>query len=543
MPLRSIISTAIFVLGMLAASEIAKPQTAQSPIAIEGHVIDATTSEPVIGATAIARLEGTQGGQAAVLTKQNGHFLLSVGGPGRYVISVSRPGFQPWIGPLAIVGESLALLDRVPKANLLSIRLKRFAVIAGNISDSNGSPVMGATVVLLRQRVTVTGVATVSVGRAATNDLGEYRFFGLSPGRYSICAYYRDGASAFGLRVTAKEDRTAATELAEYLDYGITCHPNAGDYSEAVPVQVRAGQVQSADIRLKMVTSVTVEGILDNLPESKSVSISLRPASQQFVGPSQSTTVHAESGRFDFKSVPPGSYVITGQLGSGSTALIVRSEVTVRTAPINIRIPLEPQPSFKGNVTYQGNLGTATPVVATQLWLDEITEGLRLPLPITKSGLFNIQSLPPGRYRISVASPSNLQVDHLSLDGTRLKSTILDIFKPITSIEIALTADLAAVKGTCEVKNGSLASQGLVLLINELDRTSSMTVLDSNGSFGIKALLPGTYRADCFLAVNSLEDITPEMYERTLRSGQRVTLDKNVTSQIPLLGTEMSGDN
>ena len=62
------------------------------------------------------------------------------------------------------------------------------AVITGRIVDELGDPAEEARVAILRAQNTDGQRRLVSVGSAETDDLGEFRLFGISPGRYYVSA-------------------------------------------------------------------------------------------------------------------------------------------------------------------------------------------------------------------------------------------------------------------------------------------------------------------------------------------------------------------
>src|SRR5439155_17952483 len=75
----------------------------------------------------------------------------------------------------------------------LKVRLTPQAVITGRVLDEEREPAPYAQIMALRYRYTQTGKQLIPMGSASTNDLGEYRVFGLAPGRYFLSAAMRGG--------------------------------------------------------------------------------------------------------------------------------------------------------------------------------------------------------------------------------------------------------------------------------------------------------------------------------------------------------------
>ena len=72
----------------------------------------------------------------------------------------------------------------------LELKLQPQAVIAGRVLDEHGEPVARVTVMAMSYSYTQGGRQLSPRSSASTNDLGEYRAFGLPPGRYYIAATY-----------------------------------------------------------------------------------------------------------------------------------------------------------------------------------------------------------------------------------------------------------------------------------------------------------------------------------------------------------------
>jgi hypothetical protein len=72
----------------------------------------------------------------------------------------------------------------------LEFRLIPAGVISGKILDGDGEALPNVWVQALRQEYKEGKRSLASAARAETNDLGEYRLFGLVPGRYFLSAAF-----------------------------------------------------------------------------------------------------------------------------------------------------------------------------------------------------------------------------------------------------------------------------------------------------------------------------------------------------------------
>ena len=154
------------VLALIAAAIAAHPMLAQSS-AIVGRVVSDETGEPIRNSRVILGAVGELQ-QSITLSDQDGHFHL-LAPPGRHSVVATKTGFAR--------GSVVAATDGTPA----EIRLRRGAAISGRVVDDGGDPVVRALVT-----VETHGVSSRMVGRATTDDRGEYRIGGLAAGFFTV---------------------------------------------------------------------------------------------------------------------------------------------------------------------------------------------------------------------------------------------------------------------------------------------------------------------------------------------------------------------
>ena len=84
-------------------------------------------------------------------------------------------------------------------------------VISGRVVDEDGDPISGASVQILRQAYMRGRKQLTPAQSNMTNDKGEYRIFGLAPGKYFVTATH------------------SSVEFEQV--YGVTYYPNATNSS------------------------------------------------------------------------------------------------------------------------------------------------------------------------------------------------------------------------------------------------------------------------------------------------------------------------
>src|SRR5438876_4382254 len=229
----------LFILLLPALLCDAQPAAESKPedrCAIEGQVLNATTGEPVRKVNLTLMRADAQGPSTTfgTSTDASGKFAMKDLEPGRYRLMAQRAGFvsgqygsrgptQP--GTEITLARGQALTD-------LKLRLTPHAVITGRVVDEEREPISNVQVMAMRYRYDPRGGKQLTpMGSASTNDLGEYRIFGVAPGRYILSANSR------GMMMRDQSvDRSAIPHPDE--DYVTAYYPGAIDPASAAPVEV-----------------------------------------------------------------------------------------------------------------------------------------------------------------------------------------------------------------------------------------------------------------------------------------------------------------
>src|SRR4051812_40136288 len=169
------------VFALIFAAGTPSPATAQitSPTArASGLVLEGGTNVPIAGARVVFAFRGRS--RLPTTTDKDGRYLFEELEPGPYRLTVEKAGYVP-LDPASVptfwvvAGQSL---------DVATVSLKRGGVVAGRILDTFGEPMIDVNV-----RAVKPGAAIDLMGEASrTNDLGEFRVFGLAPGQYIIVA-------------------------------------------------------------------------------------------------------------------------------------------------------------------------------------------------------------------------------------------------------------------------------------------------------------------------------------------------------------------
>ena len=205
-------------LAFIAAAGIAAHPMLAQPSAIAGRVVADDTGEPIRNTRVALNAPGEQG-RSIVLSDQDGRFSLPAS-PGRHTIVATKTGF--------------ARGSVVTAANIeeTEIRLRRGAAISGRVVDDAGDPVAAALVT-----VETHGASSTIVGRATTDDRGEYRIGGLAAGTFAVVV------STIGmvLQTPASTATSGRMQISMTSARYQTFYPNAIERRGAEAIQIEWG--------------------------------------------------------------------------------------------------------------------------------------------------------------------------------------------------------------------------------------------------------------------------------------------------------------
>ena len=233
--------------------------TAQSPGSVSGQVTDAATKLPIAEARILlVPADGMLARSLAGRTNEQGRFTIGNVPPGLYqVVATDQEYLRHKSSTMIAITEGRA-------SATVAIAMTRTAVITGRVYNEHGGPAPGVFVRAWTQ--------AGQVAEAKTNDLGEYRLFGLEPAAYVISAerYLApriEGTVYLGPTPPCpdcpgegefRQQVAALLKAGAYFDprvilgrtYPAVFYPAATDRAGATPVDARSGVTAGIDLRL-----------------------------------------------------------------------------------------------------------------------------------------------------------------------------------------------------------------------------------------------------------------------------------------------------
>jgi hypothetical protein len=509
-------------------------------ISITGVVSDAIGLSRVEGAIVLVTLADSKHVGSApkgAKTGTDGSFSIRVQPAARYRVQCEKPGyiFESFVYE-APAGNGFVVDGG--RRDPLQIRMRPHAVISGTVTDSTGTPMLGASVRLSRVSFVSGKTSLFTITQTTTNDRGEYRMFGLEAGRYYVSASYQDAGGALGLRL--RPERAGSDEVVTE-DYATSYFPDALDAASATPVRLRWGTTtKNIDLIIRTAQSFPIGGSVEGLdPDSPPPEIYLQPADPGSLGPSRMYIPDSGSSQFKFNSVPPGSYLLTASTSSGARPLIGRAEFMVSAALNDVRILLQPPFKVAGTVLGpDGNVLSRRP----KLVLEGIDSRKSWDISIDSNGQFSVPAIWADRYTLHLSDPTEeLFVKSVSINDQEAKNGLVSILASGSRISIVVSALGGSLSGTATSADQRPLERGLAVMISDNSQNPEVraAVLDPGGTFKFRPLPAGQYKIMCFSDLEALKDASWDVQKKVRLSGERIEIKESESNKIVLVASPM----
>jgi len=499
---------------------------------VEGVVVKSTTGEGIKRAT--VQLSPLSPGLQpySVSTETSGRFAIREVLPGRYVIFASGEGYSQEL-PRKGRQTQMSLLDLKPGSavNGISFRLLPPGVITGTVYDEDGDPVVRAQVRALRMTGSGAHLHIGEAGSVQTNDLGQYRIWGLEPGKYLVAANYQSPQS---------DPNQQADQV--YLP---TFHPNTPDTSQAGVIEVEPdAEASGSDVDLSRAHAVVIRGRLAAETQMKSprgIYVSLTPSAAEgsYSLSTYGGAVQNDAGDFEIRGVPPGLYNLSAFWYDGRRQLYGRVPVDVSSANVEgVNFVLGSPFAVAGRFRVEG--GGQLDSARLGVWLLSVDKAMGSGNAEVKSdGSFLIQNVYDGTYRLRVAGfPEEYYVKSAKEGGSEVLESGLTISHSQlpARLEITLSADGGRIDGSVLRHQSPVAGALVVLAPNpphrDREELYKLRATDDFGRFSFLGLPPGDFKVFAWERVQGPNYTDPDFFEAFESRGIEVHVEERQSQSV-----------
>jgi len=487
---------------------------------IDGRVLNAVNGEPVRDARLTLRHKDNPNGGTdspqdyTTQTDSHGRFAMKDIEAGKYDFSAARAGFANMDYGARRPGRSGATLslDAGQRVSGIVFRLTPHAVIAGRILDQDGDPLAQVSVRAVRYRYVSGKKQLMASGWASTDDLGEYRLFGLAPGRYYLEAVLRANMVAFNFQARA---------AAKQPDEGFvpTYYPGTTDIASAVALDVASGaQMRGVDFTLSKAHTVRVSGRV-NYPENvphRMVMITLAPHGLAWEMVRRARAVDAQ-GIFELTDVRSGTYTITAVIRDGQTTYSASQPLDVGSSNIeNVLLNPSAGVELAGQLRYEGQPPANMPELQVMLRSGDSSEMRFGPMfsgEVKADGSFALSGVGKDVYKVRIEGlPDGSYLKSVRIGDDELKESGIDATRGVAGpLVITVSSRAGQIEGVVlDAKQQLMAGASVVLVPapNLRDRQHAYREITSDqyGRFVLKTIEPGDYKLFAW------EDLEPGEY-------------------------------
>jgi 5-hydroxyisourate hydrolase-like protein (transthyretin family) len=422
----------------------------------------------------------------------------------RVQVSAARPGF---FAHARRGGEPAVVVDLDAAADFAGadFEAQPGGVITGHITDAHGDPVQEVQIHLYR--VTDFGgrhrQAEQTMG---SDDRGQYRAFGLEPGRYLL---------------------EVATQPSDWLRdrRSPVYYPGTSDAARATEIEVRAGvEVTGIDITLRPEPVFQVSGRIVDVQMGPLQHLILRLTSTEQV----SYSFAGQDGTFTFPRLPRGSYILTA---TGPQGIITSEPLELSADVKNLTVrPTEPG-QITGRVAFSGPGAKPAEIRlrARAAWQNPLETVARAP-----DYQFRFADIWAGPLVVEIASPSDAYLSQVKL-GSKEVPARLDVPPGgITGLELTVGFGVARVTGSIKARRGGPLPQARVALArpgtNPVEFRTA--IADQNGRFVLSDVRPGEYLLGAWASVAVEQLYGPEIWGHD--AVKRLTVEPRAQVELDL---------
>ncbi len=463
---------------------------------------------------------------------------------GRYVLNASKGGFvalqygqqRPFEAgrPLDIAnGQTIERVD---------FTLPRASVIAGQILDEAGEPVMDVQVSAMRYQFVQGQRRLMPTGRTAmSNDIGEFRLFGLSPGQYFISATLRDPLAL------AQSVQAAGSSGSGYAP---TYYPGTTSSAEAQRLNLGQGQTLGGlIIQLSPVRTVQVSGrVLTAAGQPSTGGAVVMMPKGEISSASMAPAQIRPDGTFTFNSLTPGLYsavAMSGNPTAGGLEYAPAVDVNVPTANLTgLEFRAVKFSSLTGRIVLDGTDGAAPPAV-NLMTIPAVPGALNPNAPPTRVAddrSFDLKA-PPGRQLLRVNGAIGLwAIRTVRLNGRDVTDDGFEVSpnEDLSGFEVELTNRATTIGGAVTDPRGQPATDYVVVSYSQertrwttVSRHISISRPDQQGRYRVR-VPAGNYHLVAVDYIEQGEQFDPEFLEKMIPSASTLSISSTEQKTLDL---------
>jgi hypothetical protein len=522
---------------------------------IEGIVHVASTGAPVADAWIAITPVGVDGARPPgtpdtpplpdATTDAAGRFQIRTPAAGSYRLIVMADGYVRHD-----YSRTIAVTDGQTVRDI-AIPMVPASAVSGRIHDSAGRPLAGINVMLFRRGYSATGAPTLRrITTRSTNDLGEYRFYWVTPGRYVVSAQGATGGGLLTLdAVSAFEMGVSRGSNEVRGSYPEQFYPGFPDEERATVVEAPPGiEVRGIDFTMTSARGFRIKGRVIDAATGQA-------PPQMSIGGLGGVRFfqNAKAGAFEFENILPGTYVLTATASTTAIAAMIspdsslpsgRSTVVVADADVeDVLLTLSRPPLIQGNIRVEGALHPSAQLGRLRFNLvprsTQSSTGPVSSMAVTTNaeGTFVVGGVAEGMFRVSMPTlPAGFYLKAARLDDADMLHDFRRIASP-GQLDLVLSSQGGVVEGVVmDEQRRPVSGIQTVLVPNQRERTDlfKRVLSDRNGRFSISGIAPGEYKIFAWAELEDYAYFDPAVMDKYGAQGSLVRIGESSRQTLEL---------
>jgi Carboxypeptidase regulatory-like domain len=367
-----------------------------------------------------------------------------------------------------------------------------------------------------------------------SDDRGQYRIYGVAPGKYVISATPTRSYRGEGDVAPPPPDATGNDEA-----YAPVFYPGSNEAAQATSMEIAPGaSLEGIDFTMRRVRTVRVSGrVLRAAADERARPVTVILLSKGVIGTMNAPRAMTDAqGRFEIRAVRPGSYTLHAEEFDRQTRLTADVAVEVGAAGVeNLAVPLSPGVEVTGTFVAEElkeNTGRVGIWVRSRQGGTIGPYGGGLNTNVKEDGTFAVRSVSPGDYEVSVAGlPDGYYLKSIrAADQEALNTGFTVTAGSAPALRIVASPNAGTVEGTVvnQEQKPVLGSTVVLWPVAKGARAAlyKTATTDAQGRYTITSVAPGEYRLAAFEFLETGAAQDPEFLQAFESKAEKLSLQE-----------------
>ena len=484
-----------------------------------------------------------------VRTDSSGQYLFSDLEPGQYVLRATRRGYisrnygqktsnafsREDVGTALTVSPGQVLED-------IDFHLIRAGVLEGRVVDQDNEPVERVSVTVNGYRSLGGKRRLLPFGRDDTDDRGQFRIFGIPPGKYYLSVAPRP---------------FIAYPQREMRSFAPTYYPGVLRVEEAASIEVTADEEMGGfNVTVIEAFSYSASGRVltpEGEPAHSVWIVSMKESGNDLtsmMGPNTDTNTDLQ-GNFKVSGLLPGRHLLYARADGGEDAQMASATIDVVDRDLRgLTLVLGKGADVTGRFVVEGENSA---VDWRRISLSMVPTGNVRQMSFGGFGArvgedftFKIPNRPAGTYRLVAKLPAgNHYVSSIRFEGQDITDRPIELRSNdrLDGVEIHISTDGARISGYVEQSEQRQVAAGATVLVFAADpqhrgvysRFTRTTQTDQSGHYSLEGLVPGRYLVCALIDHQAGSEMDPDYLRNLERDSEQIDSSAGQTVQESLV--------